>query len=400
MTACDTTILPFSKIIQPPASVFHYASAPVAGLRVCVIVPARNEADNLTQTLSSLYQQKDGYGVPLKKHLYEVLLLVNNCTDDSVAIARQFQQHHPHFALHIADIHLAKDKANIGTVRRLLMDEACHRLKQSGCANGIIASTDGDTVVDEKWVYNIVREIEQGADAVGGRILTNTNNSPVRLWHLRNVMYRTLLARAEAIIDPCQHDPWPRHFQYFGANLAVTCKAYEQAGRLPEVPFLEDHAFYEALKMVDARIRRSNTVKVYTSDRQHGRVEIGFSEQLKTWSKQITKKESQVTEPIVPQMLKWKLRKALRNTYNQFQQHGIYNKNEIAAICRPLQIPFDWMLCKMDGSRYFGTLWSAVEKRLITNKWNEQWLPQPITEAIAELRLFISQKEKLVMGNN
>lgn len=393
MTACDTLTFPFTKATHSPVSVFRYAAAPAAGLQVCVIVPARNEADNLTQTLSALYRQQDAYGLPLSKGIYEVLLLINNCTDDSVAVARRFQQQHPDFALYIAEVYLPKDKANIGTVRRMLMDEACRRLKQSGnCAKGIIASTDGDTVVDERWVCSIVQEIEKGADAVGGRILTTRTDSPVRLWHLRNVMYRTLLAQAEAIVDPCQHDPWPRHFQYFGANLAVTCGVYEQAGRLPEVPFLEDHAFYEALKMIDARIRKSNTVKAYTSDRQQGRVEIGFSEQLKTWNKQLAKKELQVTEPVVPQVLKWNIRKALRKVYKQFQTTGTCNKKEVAALCRPLQIPFDWMMSKMGSSNYFGALWQAVEKRLIANKWNEQWLPQSITEAIAELRLFVSQK--------
>ena len=391
MTAYDIQPLPFLKVMQPPFTVFHQAAAPLADLRVCVVVPARNEAENLPYTLSALYRQTTNQGLPLCKKTYEVLVLINNCTDNSLEIARQFQQQHPDFAMHISYVGLPKSKANIGTVRRMLMDEACRRLKQTS-SNGIIASTDGDTVVDEKWIYNILQEIGKGADAVGGRILTQSNNNPVRRWHLRDVMYRTLLAQAEVIIDPCTHDPWPRHYQYFGANLAVTCAAYERAGRLPEVPFLEDHAFFEALKTVDARIRRSNAVRAYTSDRQHGRVEVGFSEQLKTWSQLITKEKTQVTEPVAPQMLKWKCKKALRQVHSQFHHLGEIKTAELASICRPLQIPYNWMLIQIKTCNYFGELWQLVEKRLILNKWNEQWLPQHITEAISELRLFVSQR--------
>ena len=124
--------------ITPPTSV----------LSVSIIVPVRNEAHHLNQTLDALRHQCHADGQPIDPATYEVLLLANNCTDQSYAVARQYQQRRPAFPLHIAQIQLPPRKANIGTVRRLLMDEACQRLMSINNSRGIIVSTDGDTVVD------------------------------------------------------------------------------------------------------------------------------------------------------------------------------------------------------------------------------------------------------------
>lgn len=248
------------------------SSPPSAQLRVSVIVPVRNEAHHLTHTLDALRNQHNADGQPLNPATYEVLLLINNCTDRSYEVAAQYQQRYPYFSLHLAQIQLPPAKANIGTVRRLLMDEAHRRLTSIDRTDGIIASTDGDTEVDHQWIHYIMHEIANGSDAVGGRILTRPDRSQVRLFHLRDVMYRTLIAKAESLLDPRPHDPWPRHFQHFGASMAVTCRMYEQAGRLPQKPFLEDAAFYRALLRTDAKVRQSPRVKVFTSTRQQGRV--------------------------------------------------------------------------------------------------------------------------------
>jgi glycosyltransferase involved in cell wall biosynthesis len=388
MTLTDYSITELLAKKAEPTTVFRDAAPPVPGLKVCVIVPARNEADHLPETLMALLHQKDGAGKALSPDLYEVLLLVNNCSDHTAAVAYQFQDEHPHFRLHVEDICLPKHKANIGTVRRLLMDEAYRRLHATCGQGGIIASTDGDTVVDETWVHHIMQEISSGVDAVGGRILTRSNNHPVRLWHLRDVMYRSLLARAEALIDPFDHDPWPRHYQYYGANLAVTCAAYERAGRLPEVPFLEDNAFHEALTMIDARIRKSYLVKVYTSDRQQGRVEVGFSEQLSYWNKRLLKKKVQVVGPVALQLKAWYGRNGLRQCYQQFKLSRQMPAKELARLARMLDVPVDWLMRQMKRQKYFGQLWLKVQQ-----KWHRQYrrLPAiPITDAIAELRQFVS----------
>lgn len=227
-----------TEINGTPGNQFLFSkTSPSSTLRVSVIVPVRNEAHHLADTLDALRNQYDANNIPLDPACYEVLLLANNCIDSSYEVATRYQDQYSEFSLHIAQVHLQPAKANIGTVRRLLMDEAYRRLTSSGQPNGIIASTDGDTIVDGQWVHSIMVEIANGNDAVGGRILTHPDQSQVRLYHLRDVMYRTLVAKAEAQFDPSLHDPWPRHFQHFGASIAVTCRMYDRVGRLPEKPF-------------------------------------------------------------------------------------------------------------------------------------------------------------------
>jgi glycosyltransferase involved in cell wall biosynthesis len=371
------------SILFPGISLFQHC------LQVSVIVPVRNEAAHLLKTLEALRNQLDEHGNPLSAGIYEVLLLANNCTDNSAQIAINYQQKFPAFLLQVKSIYLPPAKANIGTVRRMLMDEAFRRLTENGNPNGIIASTDGDTIVDSQWIGNIIKEIAKGNDAVGGRILTKADNSRSRLYHLRDVMYRTLLAQAETILDPVINDPWPRHFQYFGASLAVTCKAYERAGRLPQVPYLEDKAFYNALIGIDAKVRKSNAVKVYTSTRMAGRVEVGFSEQLKKWNGLARKHAAQLVEPAEALLIKFKNRFALRKCRQIYLKTGRCPK-EVISIARALSISAVWLKIQLENSRYFGCLWQQVEKKMVDGKWNAIWKPVPITIAIAELRLFIS----------
>jgi glycosyltransferase involved in cell wall biosynthesis len=251
-----------------------------------VVVPVRNEALGLAATLASLAAQRQHDGTPFDAALFEMLLLANNCTDSSALVARQFSAAHPQLALHIEDITLAPEFAHIGHVRRLLMDTACDRLKSAGAVRGIVASTDGDTVVDPFWLAHTSREFTRGADAVGGRIALDPR-APLDAATLRvhrcDAAYKLALARLESLLDPDPHDPWPRHHQHFCASLAVTRDAYLKVGGVLRVRYLEDQALVDAMHRADLRVRHSPHVRVVTSPRCDGRVEVGLSWQLKQW---------------------------------------------------------------------------------------------------------------------
>ncbi|QJW90063.1 glycosyltransferase family 2 protein [Spirosoma taeanense] len=366
---------------------------PAPQLLLTVVVPVRNEAHHLTQTLDALRRQQDPHGQPLPPAHYEVLLLANNCTDRSYAIARQYQRQFPDFPLHVAQIALPDHQANVGTVRRLLMDEAYRRLMSLDKPQGIIASTDGDTIVDPQWVYQTLQEIANGNDAVGGRILTRPDGSPVRINHLRNVTYRTLIARAESILDPCPHDPWPRHFQHFGASLAVTCAMYRRAGRLPMVPHLEDEAFYRALLRADAKVRKSPHVRVFTSTRLQGRVAVGFSEQLRYWNGLNRTGQYQVVEPSEAVLIRLRNRHRLRICW---QAGGQVPTHELlGSIATALGIPETWLRKEFRKYGCFGELWERVEQQMAVGRWSARWQPVPITTAIAGLRRFLRLQARL-----
>ncbi|MBL4678155.1 MAG: glycosyltransferase [Mucilaginibacter sp.] len=254
-----------------------FSSAPGKELQITVILPVKNEEEGLIRTLEALRLQLDNFNQPLNLDVYEILLLANNCTDESALLARTYQSAFPEFRLHVVEIQLERKEAHIGTVRRILMDEAFDRLNSVGRPRGIIVPTDGDSEVDPHWLHYIMEEMNKGNDVVGGRILPRETPALSKIHHLRDVSYRFHLSRLESMLDPCGSDPWPRHFQCYGPSLAVTCEIYEKAGRIPAIPYLEDEEFRKALYRIDAKVRKSPKVKVYTSSRLVGKVEFGFS---------------------------------------------------------------------------------------------------------------------------
>lgn len=373
---------PESRVI----SLFN-KTLPSPSLDLCVVVPVKDEAANLLKTLDALRNQKNPHGISLPKDKYEVLLLANNCTDHSFKIAKEYQKIHPEFALHVAEIFLPDERANIGTVRGMLMDEAYSRFSFSGKQKGIIASTDGDTVVDSKWMYHIIEEIAKGNDAVGGRIVIDDIDTP-GAYHSLNETYKTLIAKTESMLDPLEHDPWPRHFQYFGASLAVTCDMYQAVGGLPQLPYLEDEAFHKALFRRDAKIRKSPAIKVRTSGRHEGRVRVGLSEQLKKWSLMETSMEPQMVACANEIIAGIKLRNKIRLCWNSGIKTGKYNNALLAAVAKELKTTASWLGHQIEKSSYFGELWEAIEHKMSANRWNKKWAPVPVTKAIADLSAF------------
>ncbi|MBD2702452.1 glycosyltransferase [Spirosoma sp. BT702] len=366
---------------------------PDPDLQVSVIIPVKNEADSLENTLNALRCQKDLDGASLPKQSYEVLILLNNCTDQSGQITRSYQLRYPDFRLLVATVQLPVEMANVGTARRLLMDEACNRFCQLDRPTGIIASTDGDTFVDSQWIAQICTEIDQGCDVVGGRILTQPDDTPVRLNHLRNVTYRSLIARLESLLDPLPFDPWPRHFQHFGASIALTCAMYKRVGGLPPVACLEDEALYRALERIDARIRQSPLVRVTTSSRTQGRVAIGFSEQLRYWEVLNKTHQHQLVECAETVVHRIRARHRLRLYWQQRHTQPPFCLQAIAA---NLALDYSCLQSQLDQSHYFGQFWEYVDACLTNNGWANRWQPVPITEAISQLRLLVNTLEKNV----
>lgn len=330
---------------------------PRVGLRVSVIIPAKDEATNLPATLAALAAQTTMQGQPLAFDSYEVIVLANNCRDTTAAVVRSQAQRFPGLVLHVAELCLQGEMAHVGRARRLLMDEACARLEQVGASAGIIASTDADTRVVPTWLAAIQTEIAAGADAVGGRILTEAEEyrrpglQALQRIQTRDAAYHLLCARLEDQLDPVPTDRWPRHHQHFGASLALTTQAYRQVGGLPEVRFLEDEALCQALRRHDLTLRHSPAVQVFTSARRDGRVEVGLSWQLREWLRM----SQQQREPHVddPAQLanRWRLRCQLR----AYWASGAASQH--AAMAAQLQVSTAELVRRAWQAPAFGALW-------------------------------------------
>ena len=357
-------------------------------LRLSVIVPAKNEAQFITSTLHALRKQFDDFGNPVSHQLYEVLVLANNCSDETFEICKRYQQEFPGFNLYVQCLELNKDVAHIGTARRLLMDAAFSRLNQVAGKKGVIVSTDADSEVDGCWIHHILTEMDQGVDVVGGRIIPSDTPNLSKIHHLRDVTYRFLKTRMEAEIDPCVKNPWPRHFQCYGPSLAVTCDIYERAGRIPAIPFLEDEEFRKALKRVDAIMRNSPKVRVYTSSRLQGRVDFGFSVQLQQWENMSLKREEQIVESLETVMTKFSFKKELRQLWESAKADRQVIR-DINLMAFKLHFDSDALLALINEHQYFESLWELMEQHL-TENFPDLLMLIPISEAIADFRNYFA----------
>lgn len=370
---------------------------PLPQCEVCAIVPVRNEAAGIENTLEALANQIDLQGNVFSRQRYEVLVFANNCTDDSAAIARQFARNHPDFQLHIIEKTLPPEQAYIGRVRQILMDEAYRRLMKLGARRGIIASTDGDSQVDPTWIAATVAEIDRGADGVGGRIVTekvdrHSLDRYTRSCYLRAVAYNFLISELEAYLDPNSDDPLPRHYQHMGASFAVTAQMYGRSGGMPATRTPEDMAFYDRLMQAGARFRHSLDVRVTTSARQVGRTDIGMANQLHRWAQMGQHHQAFQVESAEAIETRLVTRRALRSLHQKILNLRVFPIHEMVSIAETLGISKDWFVHKLLQAQSFAALWSQIEhQQQQEGIWSDRWQLVPIENAIANLRSRVAQ---------
>jgi hypothetical protein len=385
-------------IIQP-VGVSNFPTAlvsvpPHPRCEVIAIVPVKDEAQTLFQTLTAFAAQIELDGQPLHPNRYEIIVLANNCSDDSAAIARRFADKHPLLALHVAEIALPPDRAYVGYVRKLLMDEAYSRLMSLGRPQGIIASTDGDTQVAATWIAANMYEVANGVDAVGGRIITDRQSrhalSPqAKTYFLREVGYRSLIAKIEYYLDPDPYDPLPRHYQHYGASLAVTAEMYAKAGGMPPVRTPEDEAFYQSLLRVNARFRHSPLVQVVTSARASGRSPVGLANQLSKWT-QMSVESAFKVEPVDEVISRFRSRRKLRFLWHKLSAGDRLPIEEIEPLAGKFGVSANRLLAEMIVSPTFGRLFEKVTQCQQKN-CSHRWQPIDIKTAIWELRQYIAK---------
>ncbi|GAC1498743.1 MAG: glycosyltransferase [Chamaesiphon sp.] len=370
---------------------------PLPQCEMCAIIPVRNEADRLESTLTALTHQVDLEDRPLDSTRYEVILLANNCSDDSAAIARRFAAQHPRLVLHVVERTLPASESYIGWVRKRLMDEAYHRLMSLGYNRGIIASTDGDTRVAPNWIAATLSEITRGADAVGGRIITDRRDRAAltpyaRACHLREVGYRFLVAELEAYLDPDPFDGLPRHFQHYGASLAVTAEMYQQAGGVPPVKTSEDVALYRALVRVNARFRHSPLVRAITSARPNGRAQGGLANQLSAWAAMGRQQQPFLVEPVGAIVARLQARHELRMLWQRYLNGDRPTAKDLALPASRLGVDRDWLTYALTQHSCLSALFEQIEQQQAQEKiWQQRWSYVKIEQAIYDLRLLLVQ---------
>ena len=354
-----------------------------------VTIPAKDEADYIVPTLDALRQQYSPSGKQVDYSSYEVIILANNCRDDTVGVIRRYADRYPAFRLHVVTRRLPESVAAVGTARRLLMDTAFHRFLGIDRLDGAICTTDADTLVHANWAHYTLQSISNGAQAVGGRIIVpatdRASDQLYRKHHLLDVTYRSLQYCLESMIDPDPADPWPRHFQHFGPSTALTASAYRACGGIPPLRCLEDVGLVDALLRVGIPVTHNRNVKVYTSSRASDRVAgTAFSHQLDDWSRMTAERETQRVVGLANcrRLYKWKV--LLRRACSQ---PSIGLDPQLGELATALFWPLPVLRARIKQAQSYEQLYLDVRQRLVACP---KFANTDISVAIKELRVFTS----------
>ena len=360
-------------------------------VKASIVIPVKNEETYIEDLLNSLKGQVDLSGNKIDYTHFEILILANNCTDKTVDLIKEFKKKNDEINLYLEEVTLDAEEANIGYVRKTLMDLAYARLCTNG--GGIILTTDGDTIVSKDWICQNMAEIEKGADAVGGRILLKENeweglDKGSAFFHKKDEEYQLLIAELEAkILENFDHGKCCHH-QHFNGSFAVTTECYKKSGGIPLVKNLEDCAFYERLEKIDARVRHSHDVVVRTSARCIGRTDIGLSQQLNMWKNMNIQKNKFLVESANSLLHRFILKKRLIELWNK--RNSITNSIEEELNSVETEMVFDQNIIEaFRTSTYFGE-WFQEIKLLNKLRWKEEFQAVEIDEAIVDLRSILS----------
>ncbi len=322
-----------------------FPTAPRKAFPVTVVaIPVKDEQAHIGPCLAALNQQ-----------VYppdSVVLLLNNCSDDSAAIAQALRPDLA-FGLHIVCETLPAEQSNAGHARRMAMALAA---RQAG-VDGVLLTTDADTLVPPDWIHRNLSGLLRGADVVCGRVMLEPAEAALIPDHLHEDSRREdhLIGLVDAMawrIDPDPHDPPPRHTQASGASLAVWVAAFDRAGGIPAIPCGEDRAFVEALRRTDARIRHDPGITVAVSGRLDGRAIGGMADTIRRRMIRQDEFADVQVEPAENAMRRLLLRRRTRTAWSGRVPDRFLSADlaiDAAHLAQALRAPF------------FGGAWAAIE---------------------------------------
>ncbi len=317
-----------------------------------VAIPARDEADRIVPCLRALGAQE-------RAAFDHVVLLLNNCTDDTAARAREAAARLP-FELCCVERLYPRAFAHAGTARREAMEIA------AGLAgpDGILFTTDADGTARPDWLSANLRALAQGADVVCGRAAIDPVEALAIPAHLHRdddaeVAYATLLDRIHHLVDPDPADPWPRHVEHSGASIAVTAAASALVGGVPALPSGEDRGFLHALRRADRRIRHAPDAVVTVSGRTVGRAPGGMAE---TIARRVLRQDEMLDDSLEPAgdcLRRAEARAALR-VLRDLRLAGLPDAAALSAYAARVSLP-PGLVGRWLEEPCFGTAWARVE---------------------------------------
>lgn len=318
----------------------------------CVVaIPALDEATRIARCLAGLSEQME--------EAYGVLVFVNGTSDETFHAAVDYGRKHS-LPLQVIDADLPENRRDAGAARCAAMHLA---RKSLGPREGTLLTTDADSVVPRTWIARYRALLASGYDVVAGitDICAGDDSDMPRSLKARGRLeerYERCLDALECRLDPVAHDPWPRHYQASGANLAARASALDLLAELAWPPQGEDVHFVTQAEDHGLRVRHDTSCRVQTSGRIFGRARGGMADTMR----------HRILEPDSPcdarleALERAYFRARVRRAFRELHAAGISNTDNLAAFARRVRLS---VLSVTDAlcSPCFATAWSLLERR-------------------------------------
>lgn len=175
-----------------------------------VIIPARNEETNIGQCLSSVLNQT------YASAFFEVIVIDDHSTDDTVKIIKQLQQQHPN--LRLLHLHELIEGQKLNSYKKKAIEQAIKIAKGDW-----IVTTDADCFVTERWLEIFAAFIHKtNALFVAAPVKFINNGSFVSIFQCLDFM--TLQGITAASVNNSYHS------MCNGANLAYNKNIFFEVG--------------------------------------------------------------------------------------------------------------------------------------------------------------------------
>jgi len=198
-------------------------------LPVSIIVPARNESENMPALLRSLLD------LDYPREKLQIIIADDASTDDTAGVAARLTATAPHVRV----FRVTGRQANLNGKAN-----AIHQA-MSLCTGEIIFITDADCRVPRTWIRAHLAHYDAGTGMVGGFVLLTEKQQPASLFARLQALdwfYLTAVGSAMARLG--------RPLSIFGNNFSFRKRAYEQIGGFAGAGFsvIEDFALMRALQ--------------------------------------------------------------------------------------------------------------------------------------------------------
>lgn len=354
---------------------------PLPELQMVVIIPAKNEENHIKSTLQCFIDQINEDGTPFDKVKFEVLVLCHNCSDNTNEEATSFFRNNSEISGHV--LSLDSDIANtVGAARRILMNIAFSRIPID---NGLIISTDADTLPDAKWLYYLEDYIHKDIALICGLIISNPNGLNEQALTYLNAKdeYLLLKSKLESQLLPKPHDPWPRHNFNWGPNLTIKKSIYKAVGGIRPLHFLEDVDLYNRVVSEGHFARHCLNSKVLTSTRTNSRCQEGFGAELRIWNEWVG------VEYNVEGLLKLLLRFQIYDLIQKYYLNG--EKSILSMISKLGCISINDLQRFVRESNRVEALTIKIQEHLNkSDKWNSLYPNKGVLEVLEELKVYFN----------